>query len=67
MRNVVRPEKGQEVEINHRPAFSTTEGFNAKKVTVCDVLAEQFTVDVDGIIRFCFYKDYGDTWRYSDG
>lgn len=67
MRNVVRPEEGQEIEINHRPVFSTTEGFNAKKVTVCDVLAEQFTVEVDGITRFYFIKDYGNSWRYSDG
>lgn len=64
MPRVVQPEEGQEVEVHHRPVFSTSEGFNPVKVTVCDVLAEQFTADVDGVRRFFFFKDYGDTWRF---
>jgi hypothetical protein len=66
MPRVAPPEEGMEVEINHRPVFSTTEGFNARKVTVCDVLAEQFTVEVDGVKRFYFFKDHGNSWRYPE-
>jgi len=61
-----KPEVGEVIEVNHRPVFSTSEGFNAVDATVVDTLDVQFFCELqDGPTAFRFYKDQGDSWRFK--
>lgn len=44
----------------------TTDGEPWAKVCVIDTLASQFTVKVNGTVRFFFYVDEGLTWRKAN-
>lgn len=56
---------GDNIEVNHRPVFSTKEGPNWTDAVVESLLSETFTYYYTdtGRVGWCFYKDHGDSWR----
>jgi len=69
MKKRFKPEVGEVIEINHRPVFSTQEGFNAVDAVVADTLDIQFLCELqDGShsVVYRFYKEQGDSWRFKE-